>query len=77
MRFVAKFYNEYNGGIGVDARRCAGVTLDDLERVETVFRTNWTVYRLAESDVKPVAELVPIAPCCHVRQHHPRTRTRP
>lgn len=42
----------------MDASRFADITLDELDRVEIVFRTNVVVYRLEESDGKPVAELV-------------------
>ena len=58
---VTKLYETYKQDVPIE--RFAGVTLDDLYRIETTFQTNVCVYKLVESDDddddgKKIAELV-------------------
>ncbi|KAI0224504.1 hypothetical protein LSAT2_024489, partial [Lamellibrachia satsuma] len=58
---VAKLYETYKQDDDVPMEEFAGVTLEDLYRVETTFQTNVCVYKLVESDDddgKKTAELV-------------------
>ena len=57
---VKTLYEMYDRDDGVPMQDFTGVTLDDLYRVETTFKTNVCVYKLVKSDVdgKTTAELV-------------------
>ena len=60
---VTKLYETYKQDDDVPMEEFAGVTLDDLYRIETTFQTNVCVYKLVESDNddddgKKTAELV-------------------
>ena len=58
---VEKLYETYKQDDEVSMEEFAGITLDDLYRVETTFQTNVCVYKLVESDDgdgKKTAELV-------------------
>ena len=58
---VTKLYETYKQDDDVSMEEFAGVTLEDLYRVETTFQTNVCVYKLVESDYddgKKTAELV-------------------
>ena len=68
---AAKTLNEAYDQDGVPMEEFAGVTLDDLNRVETTFQTNVCVYKLVKSDAedgKSTAELVRRSLC-----HYPET----
>ena len=55
-REVDALYAEYTD---TPVRHFAGVTLDELDKVETTFQTNMFVYKLVEiADGKTTAELV-------------------
>ena len=47
---VTKLYETYKQDDDVPMEEFAGVTLEDLYRVETTFQTNVCVYKLVESD---------------------------
>ena len=47
---VEKLYETYKQDDDVPMEEFAGVTLEDLYRVETIFQTNVCVYKLVESD---------------------------
>ena len=59
---VTKLYETYKQDDDVPMEEFAGVTLEDLYRIETTFQTNVCVYKLVESDDdddgKKIAELV-------------------
>ena len=59
---VEKLYETYKQDDDVPMEEFAGVTLEDLYRIETTFQTNVCVYKLVESDDdddgKKTAELV-------------------
>ena len=58
---VTKLYKTYKQDDDVPMEEFAGITLEDLYRVETTFQTNVCVYKLVESDDadgKKTAELV-------------------
>ena len=66
---VSKLYTDY--GEDVPMRNFAGITLDDLYRIETTFKTNIFVYTLIEAtDGKATAELVRRSLC-----QYPETMT--
>ena len=66
---VTKLYETYKQDDDVPMEEFAGVTLEDLYRIETTFQTNVCVYKLVESDDdddgKKIAELVRRS-LCHV-----------
>ena len=59
---VTKLYETYKQDHDVPMEEFAGITLEDLYRIETTFQTNVCVYKLVESDDdddgKKTAELV-------------------
>ena len=60
---VTKLYETYKQDDDVPMEEFAGITLEDLYRIETTFQTNVCVYKLVESDDddddgKKIAELV-------------------
>ena len=67
---VKTLYEMYDRDEGVPMQDFTGVTLDDLYRVETMFKTNVCVYKLVKSDKdgKTTAELVRRSLC-----HYPET----
>ena len=67
---VTKLYETSKQDDDVPMEEFAGVTLDDLYRVETTFQTNVCVYKLVESDDdgKKTAQLVRRSTC-----HYPDT----
>ena len=63
-REVDALYAEYTD---TPVRHFAGVTLDELDKVETTFKTNVFVYQLVEiADGKTTAELVRRSPCQYI-----------
>ena len=63
-REVDALYAEYTD---TPVRHFAGVTLDELDKVETTFKTNVFVYKLVEiADGKTTAELVRRSPCQYI-----------
>ena len=77
---VTKLYETYKQDDDVPMEEFAGVTLEDLYRIETTFQTNVCVYKLVESDddddgKKIAVRLLPTTRHRHVQAGHQRTRS--